>query len=228
MATVTGVTLGKMQEIQANTIISARVENGVLYFKKGDNVTEFSVGTIVQPAIAAWPVGSIFMSVSDKNPKELLGLPSNSSVTWVRWAQGRMPISLDPTVGSRFTTVEGYGGSERVALGINEMPAHNHGGGTGGQSADHYHTGYTSADGSHTHGQYRPNNRDGIAGNGGATVANSAGYVMQTDPAGYHSHSVVTYGASTDHTHAIGTQGGGASHENMPPYMVVNMWKRTQ
>lgn len=228
MATVIGVTKAKMQQIQNSTITSARVENGVLYFKKGDGVTEFDVGRIVLPAIAAWPVGSIFMTVQNKNPKELLGVPSSDPVTWARWGQGRMPISQDPTVGSRFIGIESEGGSEAVALGVTQIPAHDHGGSTGYQSHDHTHTGYAAPAGQHNHTQWVPTHRGGIQGGGGLSVADNAnGNTATTWDAGYHDHTVSTNGVSTNHYHAITPQGGGLSHENMPPYITVYMWKRT-
>lgn len=235
MATVTGVTLQKMEEIKNDTIISARVENGILYFKKGDNQTEFNVGSIVLPAISAWPVGSIFMSVSSTNPKTLLGLPSNSPVTWVRWGQGRMPISLNEN-NTRFDQVEEVGGEERVTLGINEMPTHHHPqpadgvnqtNRTGWQSHDHSHTGYTSWSGDHTHSQSQPaGSYPGTGGGANDALRNNFAY-PQTGAAGNHQHSVQTYGVSSNHFHVIADQGGGASHENMPPFITVYMWKRT-
>jgi microcystin-dependent protein len=226
VATVTGVTLQKMLQIKNDTIISARVENGVLYFKKGDNQTEFDVGRIILPAIDAWPVGSIFMNVTSTNPKTLLGVPSNSPVTWVRWGLGKMPISLDPN-NARFDTSEETGGLERVQLTQTEMPSHDHGGSTGWQSHDHGHTGYAHAAGSHTHGQAIPNHRSGISGGGGLSVADNSNYVMQTDAAGYHDHAVTTNGVSQNHYHSITSNGGNAPHENMPPFITVYMWKRT-
>lgn len=226
MATVTGVTLAKMQEIKNNTIISARVENGILYFKKGDNIQEFDVGRIVLPAIDAWPVGSIFMSVSPTNPKILLGVPSNEPVTWVRWGQGKMPISLDPA-NPRFDSVEESGGLERVRLELTEMPSHDHGGGTGWQSHDHTHTGYAHPNGSHAHNYSIPNHRGSISGGGGLSVADNSFTVAATAPNGYHDHSVTTNGVSQNHYHGISAQGGNGFHENMPPYITVYMWKRT-
>lgn len=230
MASITGVTLQKMQEIKNSTIISARVENGVLYFRKGDNQTEFNVGKIVLPAIDAWPVGSIFMSVSSTNPKILLGVPSDSPVTWVRWGQGKMPISLD-SGNPRFDSVEEVGGLEKVQLSIAEMPSHNHPhpntgeGRTNWQSHDHAHGGYTSVDGNHTHGYIAQNPAPQTAGGNNNYHTGRIG--AQTDAAGAHQHSVQTYGVDTNHYHDIAAQGGNGFHENMPPFITVYMWKRT-
>lgn len=227
MATITGVTLQKMQQIKNDTVISARVENGVLYFKKGDNLTEFDVGRIVLPAIDAWPVGSIFMTVDNRNPKVLLGVPSNSEVTWSRWGQGRMPISLDDN-NDRFNAPEEVGGLERVQLLINEMPTHSHTGNTGYQSHDHTHGGYTNIAGEHGHGyQKASGSYPGTGGGGNDALRNNFAYTG-TDLSGSHQHSVTTYGASQNHYHSIPPDGGNVAHENMPPFITVYMWKRTK
>jgi Collagen triple helix repeat (20 copies) len=69
---------------------------------------------------AAWPVGSIFMSVSPTNPATLLGLG-----TWVAWGTGRVPIAVD-TADTDFDTVEETGGSKTVNLSHVHSHAHTH------------------------------------------------------------------------------------------------------
>ena len=202
MATVTGVTKAKMEEIRNDTIIAARVENGVLYFKKGDNTTEFNVGPIVLPAIAAWPVGSIFMNTNSTNPKILLGVPSDSPVTWVRWGQGRVPVGVnegDPE--GTFNVPEATGGAKTHQLAISEMPAHNHTGSTytGGH---HYHNTVALQEG---------------PGGSNAYAAGAAALTQRTIPS-------TTDGA---HSHFIPVQGGNSAHNILQPYITVYMWKRT-
>lgn len=164
MATVTGVTLQRVQQIESNTIISARVENGVLYFKRGDNVTEFDVGRIVVPIIDAWPVGSIFMNTTPTNPKTLLGVPSNSPVTWVRWGKGRVPVSLDEAQ-TEFDVSEETGGAKTHTLTTNEMPSHRH---------------LQTIDASYNPSGGGPSNQ--YAGNN--TGSNSVGGGLHTEPTG--------------------------------------------
>jgi microcystin-dependent protein len=221
VATVTGVSAAKLNQVKNDTIISARVENGILYFKKGDGVTEFNVGKVVLPAIDAWPVGSIFMNTQATNPKDLLG-----GGTWARWGQGKMPVSLDSS-NSRFDAAEETGGLEKVQLTVAELANHDHGGTTGYQSHDHSHGGYTSSNGDHSHAYSHPDGTVLVTQSGGTTILRNNFSNVSTGGGGTHNHSIQTYGVDTNHYHSVGAQGGNTPHENMPPYIVVYMWKRT-
>lgn len=59
-----------------------------------------------------YPVGSIYMSVEDRDPSKFLG------GTWVAWGQGRVPVSVDSS-DNDFKTVEQEGGSKL-------LPDHKH------------------------------------------------------------------------------------------------------
>lgn len=67
----------------------------------------------------AYPVGSIYMSVANKNPSSLFG------GTWVSWGSGRVPVGVN-TSNSNFNTVEKTGGSSSVTLTEENIPAHTH------------------------------------------------------------------------------------------------------
>lgn len=220
MATVTGVTAARAQEIQDESIVSATIVGNDLIFTKGDAAgTTVNAGRVIPPAYLNWPVGTIFMNTGASNPASLLG-----GGTWVRWGKGRMPISLDET-NTRWDTPEETGGSETVTLSVTQIPSHNHGGTTAVESNDHTHTGYTSSDGNHVHTQLAPHPAETTQA-GSAFRMSSSDYIY-TLPNGQHTHSVQTYGVTANHTHAIPAQGGSGAHENMPPFIAVYMWKRT-
>ena len=69
----------------------------------------------------------------------------------------------------------------------------------------HSHTASSATTGAHTH------TVSGTAASAGAHT-----HTMTVNSAGAHTHSV-----------SVGNTGGGQSHNNMPPYLAVNMWRRT-
>lgn len=220
MATVTGVTAERAQQIENASVVSAKISgNDLILETKGG--TEVNVGRIIPAPVVAWPVGSIFMTTRTDNPADLLG-----GGTWVRWGKGRVPVSLDETQ-TEFAAVEqqNSAATKTHTITLGEVPNHAHGGGTGYMSHDHSHTGYTSTDGNHQHG-YIAQTPSPQTDNG--TWNYYTGRVgAATDPAGSHSHSVQTYGASTNHYHAVNAEGGGQPHNNLQPYITCYMWKRT-
>lgn len=72
-------------------------------------------------ASGAWPIGSIFLSVSSTNPGTSLGFG-----TWVAFGTGRTLIAID-TGDSDFDAAEKTGGSKTHTLIEAELPAHTHG-----------------------------------------------------------------------------------------------------
>lgn len=119
--------------------------------------------------LAAWPVGSIYMSVNSTSPATLFG------GTWTQ-LENRFLLGA----GSSYTAGD-TGGEATHTLTVNEMPSHSHG------IQDSYHAGT----------QY-----------GWANLQPSGAHVAW----------------STSNTYDTG---GGAAHNNMPPYLVVYMWQRT-
>ena len=191
--------------------------------KTFSGTTTFS-GTIDGIALVnkMFPVGAIYITVGNTNPGTFLG------GTWTQIAQGRTLIGVGTLGGDTYAAGD-TGGSSRVALIISEIPSHNHGGATGGQSTNHTHVGTTASDGTHTHST--PLSDGGFfaySGGGGISGTNRPlGNDGTTSSAGAHTHTFTTAGASVDHTHSIVSQGGGAAHENRMPYLAVYFWQRT-
>lgn len=126
------------------------------------------------------------------------------------------------------------GGADSVTLTQEQIPAHLHGVDltSGGQSADHTHPGTTSTNGGHSHAVKGQDNDGKPTGAASDEVANietpGSGedyFTRFTASAGVHAHTFTTGVPSSDHTHNVngntGNTGGGAAHENRPPYYAL-------
>lgn len=76
--------------------------------------------TAMISALAAYPVGSIYMSVSPADPATLLG------GTWAAWGQGRVPVGIGSNGTTDYETVEATGGEDKHALTSDENGPHAH------------------------------------------------------------------------------------------------------
>lgn len=176
----------------------------------------------ISPSVI-FPVGAIYITAGNTNPGTFLG------GTWTQVAEGRTLIGVGTLSGDTYAA-GATGGAASVSLTIGQMPAHDHGGATGVQSADHTHSGTVSSAGGHTHAtNIREAQESGTStGNYQMTVAaTNAGAEIQTDSAGAHTHTITTGNNSVSHTHVVSEQGGGQAHENRMPYLAVYFWQRT-
>lgn len=149
-------------------------------------------------ALASWPVGSIFMSVSATSPAISLG-----GGTWQRWGVGRVAVSLD-TSQEEFNVVEKTGGEKTHILTAGEMPGHTH------AVAAHQHSftiQYTENAAANNSDTTKVTDIQGAAGGGGASA------VPLTNAAG---------GGNT------GSAGSNQGHNNIQPYITCYMWKRVE
>ena len=117
-----------------------------------------------------YPVGSIYMSVSDTSPATLFG---------GTWEQIKDTFLL--SAGDTYTSGD-TGGEATHTLTIDELPSHSHG--------IHQKAPFT------------------IQTNGGTDFG-------------------ALYDSTVTNDSYITNTGGGEAHNNMPPYLVVYMWKRT-
>ena len=147
-----------------------------------------------------YPVGAIYMSVSEISPATLFG------GTWEQ-IQNRFLLAA----GSSYTAGK-TGGASTVTLTSSQIPSHTHSVNLNtGNSGVHTHVVWKYASGS---GNWAAN-----PGGRNATTTIDSGMVMGiADSAGEHNHAI---------SGNTGSIGDGKSHNNMPPYLVVYMWKRT-
>lgn len=165
----------------------------------GDKTLAEVIQAVVTPLLpnvltidAVYPVGSVYISVSNTEPDELF-----SGTYWER-LPGRFLLGASANLYANGA----IGGEAQVALTTTEMPKHTH-------------TGTAEGDGTHSH-NFSGNQSGGSSGSTAEGKGASDGYyTFSTSQEGYHTHAV-----------SINEAGGGAAHNNMPPYLVVNMWKR--
>ena len=206
-----------------------------------DNVTDTTLNTW-----CPFPVGSIFISVSNINPGTFW-----TGTTWQAFATGKTIVGID-TSDTDFNSVNKTGGSKNVALTVNQLPVHSH---TVGDNT-HNHSINGVGDHSHTlndHNHYIPPHQhvspwgdDGgrapwgtyggknMWGSGHADTNNWWYYTSPVDQytngaggvgtsgSGSHSHSM----NAVTHNHGLSNTGNNETHNNLQPYIVTYMWQR--
>ena len=181
-----------------------------------------------------YPVGSIYMNVSDVNPGSLFG------GTWER-IQGRFLLGA-----SSGHAAGSSGGAETVTLTGDQLPAHTHGIPAHTHSVPdhvhtvpaHTHTATTSSAGAHRHKQIR----EKVAASGTARYAvqgTNSSVTANTESAGAHTHTVTVASKPAFNTTSSGScttgstsgrtesAGGTGAVNIMPPFLAVYIWKRT-
>lgn len=142
-------------------------------------------------------------------------------------AKGRITNAESSIVG---TTLGASGGAQSITLATTQIPSHAHTAQNGGA---HTHTGGTSGiSADHSHVYNVPTNTNGLEDRGagnfqpasggsggniwfGLTTGNTSGVSVG------HTHTFTT-DSDGAHTHTTDSIGGGLSHSNMPPALIVN------
>jgi len=167
----------------------------------GSNTTQIATTAFVTAALsAAYPVGSVYLNAtSSSNPATLLGFG-----TWEAFGAGRMMVGFNAS-DALFDTAEETGGSKDAIV------------------VSHTHTATsTVTDPGHIH-----NLKGGFgsvtdfAGGSG----NDYGLGIGSDLGSEYQVASNTTGITVATTNA--STGSSGTNANLPPYIVVRMWKRT-
>lgn len=145
-----------------------------------------------------WPLNSIFITTDSANPNTLL--TGGDGSVWEK-IQNRFLL------GSGSKNVGVTGGEETVTLTINQIPSHTHNASTN-TTGRHNHSYHTAP---HSFAEQDQSQEAIISPSYGSSNA----VTKETYYNGDHSHTVT-----------VNATGGSQSHNNMPPYLVVNIWKR--
>lgn len=153
-----------------------------------------------------YPVGSVYISINNVSPHDLFGGVWES-------LPGRFLVgagaSIDISKNTRSFSGGEANGEYQHLLSTKELPAHTH----DGTSSEYVHS-HQYEDETFDYFQY-VNEFKWHDSNYGVKYADVTRDNRDTDPAGSHSHNLT-----------LGNTGGSQPHNNMPPYLVVYMWKR--
>jgi microcystin-dependent protein len=150
-----------------------------------------------------YPVGALYTSTLSTNPATLLGRG-----TWSAFGAGRVLVGRDGN-DTDFDTAEETGGAKTVTLTEAQIPSHTH------VQNSHNHT-----QDAHLHAQQRFPTATGA----------STGFTVDTSMSGTPAAANNTGSTTATNQAATATNqntGGGGAHNNLQPYIVVYMWKRT-
>jgi len=205
----------------------------------GTNNSQIASTAFVQTALtSALPRGAVIMWYGSAG-----SIPSG----WALCDGSNVGGYLTPDLRDRFIVGAGSsynlgstGGTSSVTLSADQLPSHSHSGSTDTQSSNHTHnfSAVTSSAGVHYHTFPGDDQLDGASGRGGWVAAyddafpydaksnrSGGGKVWQTSQSGSHGHTIsgTTDGMSQNHAHQFVTNsvGGGAAHENRPPFYAL-------
>lgn len=154
---------------------------------------------------SAFPVGAVYITYNNNNPGNFLG------GTWVQFGQGRTLVGEgtgnDGSTSMSFTPSSNQNGGEyKHQISVNEMPTHRH-------KIRHYYHEY---------------------GNGGVGWLPANGTAQSIATHTDRDAPMNVAGTFTDRigdvkeSYLLGNEGGNQSHNNVQPYFIVYLWRRTK
>ena len=166
----------------------------------------------------AWPIGSIFITVSNQNPEALIG------GKWKRIGEGRCLVGVSD---ARGITLRKEGGSTSVTLSNSNIPSHDHSINISGSTSgvgDHTHTArdttsYVKMDEDNHNGYHMTTQHDDGERYRRTKYYHNETTYNNTSGAGGHSHTVNVSGNTS-------RVGNGAPINIENPYLGVFMWER--
>ncbi len=180
-----------------------------MLFPQADN-------TIFSLLEKAWPIGSIYFSTVATNPVDLLGFG-----TWTAFGVGRMLVGLDSGQ-TEFDALGETGGEKVHTLTSSEMPAHTH----VQNSHNHTQDAHTHLQNAHNHVENMPS-----AATGGLVGCTPDASTNTSVTSGFSTANTTAVNQNATATNQAATAtnqntGGDAAHNNLPPYIVVAIWRR--
>lgn len=213
MELTTGLKLGQGKTLDLN---SGKAINSGLAVNDGDLVSFAFLKNYVTTIIGKTrPIGSLYFTEGTEDPTTTFG------GTWVKYAAGRVIVGAG--VGADTVTTKTFvngetGGEYNHTLSITELTPHSHTSGTltANTSGKHRHN-YTDDD--NVASNFTSAGVEYVQGlNGGGSDGGGHQCWYRTSESGDHTHPI---------TGSTGQAGGGNGHNNIQPYITVNIWKRT-
>lgn len=169
-----------------------------------------------------YPVGSIYMSVNSVDPSALFGIGT--------WEQIKDMFLL--AAGDNYKNEE-TGGEAAHVLSTSEMPSHTHTQKSCNSTGAHTHSrGTMDIKGSILAACHKSISGTGVFTTSLSTLTYGAGstsfqYGQFAFTASKNWSGSTSSNGNHTHTTTLNNTGSGTAHNNMPPYLAVNVWKRT-